>query len=250
MKRLLLILGLVVFLVGCQTLTTTQTTTSSPTTSISTSSSTTSPTTSSSVVSTTTTTTITTTTTSTEPMKLAAVQNIRVVSGVLMWDAVEHATTYRVGIDDIVVEVNQPFYSLSELYQRIDCDFSIVITGSGFLDSDPRVATLEHAPSLTAPTGIRIVNGYLLWNVVEEARYYLIRIDEVEVVFSGINDNPPVNLVYDLSGPRCQRIPSNHGARRPFRLAVAGERDHCLRWVVACRPEHIRFPIRSPWKTT
>jgi hypothetical protein len=143
-------------------------------------------------------TTTVTTTTTTSMAQLSAPQNLRIEDKVLLWDAVSNATTYLVTIDDVGVLATESFYSLEEQPYRVMV-VSVVAKADGYRDSVPTAATLEHAPNLLAPSGIRISNGFLWWDAVPEAMFYLLNINGTELLISGSNGNPPVELAYDLS---------------------------------------------------
>ncbi len=125
-------------------------------------------------------------------------EEVRIVEKYLIWNDVEGATGYEITINQTIFISELALLALAELpYGWLD--ISIIATGPNAEDSLPATVSLEFVPDMAAPTGIRILEGVLYWDVTPEATYYIVVIDDNNIPILGEGVNPPVDLSYSLS---------------------------------------------------
>ena len=108
-------------------------------------------------------------------VNLSAPSAVRVEEGWLVWNNVDGADGYEVSYNGAKYSTSEPRYKLP--YDLSDSVTFTVCAVKGSRSSEKTEFSSRFTPKLSVPTGIRQEGDKLVWNEVEGAAYYVVKIN-------------------------------------------------------------------------
>ncbi len=150
--------------------------------------------------------------------RLSTPKNVNVVNGLISWQTVENAQSYKVIINGVEHSTENPYFLADS---SVDFDCRVIAVGKGYFDSlpSPTVSYTVIRQQLATPQNVKVnYNGKISWDAVPNATGYVVTVngEDIQVSATYLEVGNTVDFVATVVAVADGYIDSNPSERKTY----------------------------------